>query len=173
MWQLGGQPQTVMNGVTIDENGTAICAGRPGTCSGNKEDDPIDLAMSGGLGETKRIGLIAPDKSTQVFAVVVPFPNRGMDAGCSIEAALVTPNAEAVLMFATGFKSGEQLDIQIVSEGERQSPSAKADPNGNYEWVVLPFKKGLTKGQARVSVRTAACTPTLPFSWGEGSYRLQ
>ena len=41
------------------------------------------------------------------------------------------------------------------------------------EWVVLPFKKGLTKGRARVSVRSEGCKPSLSFAWGEGSYVLQ
>ena len=173
MWQLGGQPQGVMSGVTIDASGTAICAGKAGTCRGDKPDDPIDLAMQAGLGEVKRVALIAADKSAQVFASVVPFPNRATYGGCTLEETLVTPKAEAVMFSATGFKAGVALDIEMNSEGEIQHPSGKTDANGAYEWVVLPFKKGLTKGRARVSVRSDSCNPALSFAWGEGSYALQ
>jgi hypothetical protein len=173
MWQLGGQPQGVMSGVTIDATGTAICAGKAGTCQGDKPDDPIDLAVQAGLGEVKRVALIAADKSAQVFASVVPFPNRATDGGCTLEATLVTPKAEAVTLSATGFKPGVTLDIEMNSEGEKHHPSAKTDANGAYELVVLPFKKGLAKGRARVSVHSDSCNPALSFAWGEGSYMLQ
>jgi len=34
MWQTGGQLQAVMSGITIDASGTAICAGKAGSCGG-------------------------------------------------------------------------------------------------------------------------------------------
>lgn len=174
MWQLGGQPQTNLAGVTIDETGTAVCAGRPGTCGdASKPNDPIDVAMLGGLGEPKRVGLVATDKGAQAFASVVPFPNRATDAGCVLEMTLVTPKAEAVMLSASGFKPGARLDLEMTSEGEKQQPAAKADENGAYEGVVLPFKKGLTKGRTQVSVHSDSCNPALSFAWGEGSYVLQ
>jgi hypothetical protein len=173
LWQTGGQPQAIMNGVTIDANGMAICAGKAGTCRGDKPDDPVDLTMQAGLGEVKRVALITEDKSVHVFASVVPFPNRVTDAACTLEETLVTPKAEAVMLAATGFKPGVALDIEMNSEGEIQHPSGKTDANGAYEWVVLPFKKGLTKGRTQVSVRSEGCKPSLSFAWGDGSYVLQ
>jgi hypothetical protein len=173
MWQLGGQPQSVMSGITIDASGTAVCAGKPGTCRGDKADDPIDLAMQAGLGEVKRVALMSEDKSIHAFASVVPFPNRTTDGACTVEATLVTPKAEAVMLSATGFKPETTLDIEMNSEGEIQHPAGKTDASGAHEWVVLPFKKGLTKGRARVSVHSGACNPSLSFAWGEGSYVLQ
>jgi hypothetical protein len=173
MWQLGGQPQSVMSGVTLDTTGTAICSGRDGMCRGDMPDDPIDLAMQAGLGEVRRLALIAADKSAQVFASVVPFPNRVTDGGCALEATLVTSKAEAVMLSATGFRPGVALDIEMNSEGEKQHPSTKTDEKGAHEWVVLPFKEGLTKGRMQVSVHSDNCNPSLSFAWGEGSYVLQ
>jgi hypothetical protein len=174
MWQLGAQPQENLAGVTIDGSGTAICAGRPGTCgTADKPNDPIDLVMMAGLGETKRLGLIATDKAAQAFASIVPFPNRATDGGCTLEATLVTPNAEAMLLFVTGFKPGVPLKIESTSEGEKQYSSGKTDGNGAYDWAILPFKKGLIKGRAQVSVRSDGCGPTLSFAWGTDSYILQ
>ena len=87
--------------------------------------------MQAGLGEVKRVGLIADDKSAQVFASAVPFPNRATDGGCTLEATLVTPNAEAVMLSATGFKPGVTLNIEMNSEGEKQHPSGKTDATGS------------------------------------------
>lgn len=129
--------------------------------------------MQAGLGEVKRVALIAADKSAQAFASIVPFPNRAADGECILEATLVTPNAEAMMLSATGFKPGIALNIEMNSEGEKQHPSADADVNGSYEWVVLPFKKGLAKGHAQVSVQADNCKPNLSFAWGIGSYVLQ
>jgi hypothetical protein len=174
MWQTGGQPQTNLEGVTIDETGTAICAGKPETCgTPDKPNDPIDLVMLGSQGETKRVGLIATDNSGKAFGSVVPFPNRAADGGCTLETTLVTPNAEAVMLSVTGFKPGVTLNIEMNSEGEIQHPAAKTDVSGAYEWVVLPFKRGLTKGRAQVSVQSDACDPALSFAWGAGSYVLR
>ncbi|MDP9171294.1 MAG: hypothetical protein M3N54_11805, partial [Acidobacteriota bacterium] len=171
MWQTGGQPQTSLEGVTIDQTGTAICAGRPETCgTPDKPNDPIDVVMLGSQGEVKRVGLIATDGSGKAFNSVVPFPNRAADGRCTLEATLVTPNAEAVMLSVTGFKPGVTLNVEMNSEGETQHPSAKTDASGAYDWVVLPFKKGLTKGRAHVSVQSDPCDPALSFAWGAGSY---
>jgi hypothetical protein len=173
MWQLGGQPENILEGVTIDETGSAICTGKPGTCGGNKPNDPVELAMSGALGEPKRVGLVAADKGAYAFGSVVPFPNRGTDAGCTLEATLVTPNAEAVILSGSGFKPGIRLNVEISSEGEKQHLASNASENGSYEGAVLPFKKGVTKGRTQVSVLTETCKPEVSFAWGTGSYALQ
>ena len=148
-WQLGGLPQTVLTGITLDEKGIAVCAGKPQNCGDaqSKPNDPIDLTISGGLGEPKRVGLISRDKTAQVFASVVPFPNRATDAGCVLEARLVTPNAEAVMLFGSGFEPGGRLNWKSLQRGEKQHPAASANQNGTYSSVILPFKKGLAKGQ--------------------------
>ncbi len=173
MWQLGGQPQVILNSVSIDADGTAFCAGKADTCRGDKSNDPIDLAMEAGLGEVKRVGLFATDNSARVFANVVPFPNRAVDGGCALEATLVMPNSEAVMLVATGFKAGVALDIEMNSEGEKQHPGAKTNGSGAYEWVVLPSKKGVTMGRTQVTVHSDGCDPALSFAWGPGSYVLQ
>jgi hypothetical protein len=174
LWQIGGQPQTSLSGITLDEAGTATCAGKPGTCgTPDKPNDPIDLDMLGGLGETKRVGLVASDKAANAYASVVPFRNRGTDGACILEATLVTPNAEAVMLSGSGFKPNARLDVEITSEGEKQHPAANANENGGYEGVLLPFIKGLAKGRTQASVRSANCKPVVSFSWGTGSYALQ
>jgi hypothetical protein len=77
------------------------------------------------------------------------------------------------MLTATGFKPGIAVDIEMNSENEIQHPAGKTDADGSYEWVALPFKKGLTKGRARVSVHSSTCNPSVSFSWGEGAYVIQ
>lgn len=97
-------PSEVLTGVTLDASGLAICAGTPGTCgSGNKPNDPIDLALQPAPGEPVRLGLVSAGGATKVYARLVPVPLRGEDRGCSVEGVWLTPGAELVLIEASGF----------------------------------------------------------------------
>lgn len=172
-WQIGGQPQVHLEGVTINEAGIAVCAGNSGTCgTPSKPNDPIDLDMMAALGETKRVGLVADD-TAKAFANVVPFPNRAVHGGCVLSATIMTPNAEGVLLSASGFQPNSGVAIESVSEGEVKNSVAKADQNGAYETVLQPYRKGVTEGRTQVSVRSGSCHPVLSFAWGKSSYTLQ
>jgi hypothetical protein len=173
-WPLDGQPRQVLTGIMLNENGIAVCPGRPGTCGdASHPDDPIDLAVSAGLAEPKRFGLISADQMNKVFVSYIPFPNRSVDSDCVLEETLLASNAEAVIVRGSGFQAGAKLDIQALGNGERLAQSAKANESGVYEMVLLPFKRGSTKGQTSVVFRTDSCAPSLSFDWGTDSYRLQ
>jgi hypothetical protein len=171
---LGGEAETILRGVTLNEKGSAICAGRQGTCGdSNKPDDPIDLVMLGGLGEPKLVGIVADSGSYRAYATVVPFPMRAVDSGCVLEGTLATANAEVVSVSGHGFQPGELLEVRSRSEREVISNTAKADPDGGYTTIVSPFVKGLPRGHAELTVHTKQCSPSLSFEWGQGSYQLQ
>ncbi len=174
VWPLNGQPTKALAGITIDSQGMAICPGRPGTCgSADKPDDPIELKVSGGLAEPKRFGLVSSDQSIKVFAVVVPFPNRSTDHGCTLEEILLVPNSEAVILRGSGFAKGASLRIGADAEGENRDQMVKADDSGVYEMLLLPFKKGVAKGRTTVTFQSDSCSPMLSFDWGKGSYQPQ
>src|SRR5258708_889642 len=79
------RPSEVMNGVTVDASGQAICAGTPGTCRGDQPNDPINIATQPVPGEPVRLGLVSTGGATKVFAKIVPIPLRGEDRGCTVE----------------------------------------------------------------------------------------
>jgi hypothetical protein len=157
----------VLRGVTLDASGLAICAGKPNTCgSPDKPDDPIDLATRPAPGEPVRLGLVSEDGSAKVFAKLNPIPIRGEDRGCRVEATLLTPGAEAVLIEGSGFPPSRQATFDSDSEGERHRGNVKMDAEGAYTGLVLPYTKGVASGTLHVTLKSGKCAPALSVPWG-------
>ena len=85
-------PSTVLQGITLDDSGLAVCAGTRGTCgSSAKPNDPIDLPTRPVPGEPVRLALVSTDRKIKVFAKTVPVPLRGEDKTCAVEATVLMP----------------------------------------------------------------------------------
>ncbi len=161
------EPSEALRGITFDESGLAICAGTPGTCgTSDRPNDPIDIPLRPVPGEPVRLGLISTDQSTKVFAKIVPEPMRGEDKGCRVEAILLTPGSELVAIEGSGFSANADVVMDSDSEGEHHSAKAKSDVNGGYVTAILPFKQGMVRGTAKVSLKSAGCSPSVTFPWG-------
>jgi hypothetical protein len=160
-------PSKNLAGVTLDESGLAVCAGKPGTCGGDKPNDPIDLTVQPVPGEPLRLGLVSEDGATKVFAKVVPIPLRGEDRGCAVEGVLLTPGTEVVLIEGSGFPANAELQMDSDSEGERHGERKKADADGRYVSAMLPYKKGVNRGTLKVSLKSAGCSPSIKVPWGK------
>jgi len=160
-------PSEALRGITFDESGLAVCAGTPGTCgTPNKPNDPIDITLNPVPGEPSRLGLISSDQSAKIFAKIVPLPMRGEDKGCSVEAILLTPGSELIAIEGSGFAPNSVVAMDTVSEGERHAGKGKTDADGRYVSAVLPYKQGMTRGTAKVSLKSSACAPSVSFPWG-------
>lgn len=160
-------PSESLSGVTLDASGLAICAGTPGTCGrGDKPNDPIDLIFRPVPGEPVRLALASQDGATKVFAKVVPVPLRGEDRGCAVEAILLTPRAELVLVEGSGFPANSDLKLDSDSEGERHGGPGKVDPDGRYMSAILPYKQGLQRGIVKVTLKSPGCSPSVSVPWG-------
>lgn len=164
---------TAMEGITLDKSGQAICAGRPGTCSGNGPNDPIDLTIFAARGEPKRFGFVSPDGRRKAFISIVPFPIIGLDHGCSVEAVLLTPNAEAMLIHGSGFEPDSAIHSIATSGNEKQEGDLKSDATGDVYEIQLPYIKGEAKGSSKVTLRSKTCNPSLTYEWGRDTYRMQ
>jgi len=160
-------PSASLRGITFDESGLAVCAGTPGTCgTPDKPNDPIDLNFKPVPGEPSRVALVSADQAVKVFAKIVPMPLRGEDKGCNVEAVLLMPGAEVVLIEGSGFPPNSDVVFDSESEGERHGGKAKTDENGRYSSAILPYKQGLARGVAKVSLKSAGCSPSVSFPWG-------
>jgi hypothetical protein len=159
-------PSQNLAGVTLDASGLAICAGTPGTCGGDKPNDPIDLTVQPVPGEPLRLGLVSEDGATKVFAKVVPIPSRGEDRGCAVEGILLTPGAEVVFIEGSGFPANGELEMDSDSEGERHGETKKADADGRYVSAMLPYKQGTSRGTLKVTLKSAGCSPSIKIPWG-------
>lgn len=173
IFQLDSSVQQVMNGVTLDKNGMAICAGREGTCKSDQPNDPIDLAIFAGKGEPKRFALVTADKSKKGAISVIPFPNSTTDNGCHLESVIGTPNGELTFIQASGFDPGEELIMSGKSYDEEHRDVVKAAPDGSYFATLLPAVKGKKSGKTVLELKSKKCAPKITFSWGEGAYQLQ
>jgi hypothetical protein len=141
-------PSESLKGVTFDEKGLAICAGRPGTCgTPDNPNDPIDLPFNPAPGEPLRLGLISSDGATKLFAKLVAVPIRGEDRGCRVDATLLTPGAELILLEGSGFPAGGEITIQSNSEGERHDGKGTADSTGRYISAFCPLSRDWQAGR--------------------------
>jgi hypothetical protein len=170
--QLDSTVTKVMEGVTLNSKGEAICAGREGTCRGDGPNDPIDLVAYGGKGEPKRFGLISNDGAhVKGFVAVVPFPNAKSDNGCRLESIIGTPNGELTFIQGTGFQPNADLTIDSESYGEKHHDRSTAQADGSYFLALLPYVAGKKSGNTTIEVKSNNCDPKLTFEWG--TYRLE
>jgi hypothetical protein len=159
-------PVTLMDGVTVDASGLAICAGTPGTCKGDKADDPIDLVLRPIAGEPVRLALISSDQSIKVLANTVPIPLRGADQGCTLDAVLLSPGAEVVWIEAAGFIPKGTITVRSSSEGELRGDDKKANADGSFRTAILPYVEGLSHGVVTVTLKSGKCSPSVKIPWG-------
>ncbi len=170
--QISGKVLKQMDGVTIDSEGRAICAGRKGTCSGSAPNSPIELVFFAGKSEPMRLSLVSDDDShVKGFIQVIPFPNSVTDKGCSLQPILGTPKGELMYIQGSGFEPNEDLTMDGESYGEKNHGVAKAEADGSYFAAAMPNVLGKTSGTTVWSVKGKNCNPTLTFSWG--TYQLE
>ncbi len=170
--QINGSVLKMLEGVTLDSDGRAICAGRKDTCHGSTPDSPIDLTLFAGKGEPKRLSLISDDSAhLKGFVAVVPFPNATTDKGCRLESIIGTPKGEVTYIQGTGFEPNEELVMDSESYGEKNHGVVKAEADGSYFAVAMPNILGKSSGSTVWSVKGKSCNPTLNFPWG--TYQLE
>lgn len=170
--QISGKILKQMDGVTLDSDGRAICAGRKGTCSGSTPNSPIDLVFFAGKSEPMRLSLVSNDDShVKGFVQVIPFPTSVTDKGCKLESIIGTPKGEVTYIQGGGFEPNEELTMEGESSGEKNHGVAKAEVDGSYFAAAMPNVLGKTAGTTTWSVKGKSCNPTLTFSWG--TYQLE
>jgi hypothetical protein len=174
-WPLNGQPETIMSGVTLNQDGIAICSGAgPQFCGDSATpNDPIHLKTIGSRGEPFRIALVTQDHKNLAAVSVTPFPVTAESEGCSLESILITPNAEAILVQGSGFAPNSTIEFTSDSSGEKHTLKETADGSGHLKFVVLPYKQGLDDGSIALLPATGKCHPRLTVPWGKHSYQLQ
>jgi len=170
--QIDGSIIKNLEGVTLDANGRAICAGRVDTCQGNGPNDPIDLIVFAGKAEPKRFALISDDEAhLKGFVAAVPFPNFTTDKGCRLESIIATPNGELTFIQGSGFQPNEELMIDSESYGERHHDITKAAADGSYFSAIMPYVLGKKSGKTVWEVKGRSCNTKLTFAWG--TYHLE
>jgi hypothetical protein len=170
--KVSGKVVQSMTGVTLDSDGRAICAGRPGTCSGSGPNSPIDLVLFAGNAEPKRLSLVSDDEAhLRGIVSVVLFPNVVTDKGCRLESVIGTPKGEVTYIHGSGFEPNEDLVMDSESYGEKNHGVRKAEADGSFFATLLPNVLGKSSGMTVIEVKSKNCDPKLSFSWG--TYQLE
>jgi hypothetical protein len=128
-WIPGHKPRKAISGVSFDKRGVLVCSGKPGGCTGQGLDDPVNIKTTAVLGEPKRFAVVSDDGKVAGFAEAVPFPIEASNKKCKLSVIRQSPLAETVLINATGFVPYEMLNISANLGGQDtvHSPTASAD----------------------------------------------
>ena len=162
--KISGKVVQSLTGVTLDSDGRAICAGRPGTCSGRGPNSPIDLVFFAGTAEPKRLSLVSDDEAhLRGVLSVVPFPNAATDKGCRLESVIGTPKGEVTYIHGSGFEPNEELVMDAESYGEKNHSVQKAEADGSYFATLLPNVLGKPSGTTVIEVKGKNCDPSSVF----------
>ena len=165
------KPTAAVSGVTFDESGLAICQGKPGTCGDPASPNAhVNIMIFPAEGEPFRVSAIAKDDyKLQAFAKVVPRPNAAEDKGCRVEAVLLMPHAELILLQASNFPANTRLTMIADSEGEIQKTQPTTDAKGEYTYALMPAKAGLKSGSIKVRLEGPNCAPQVSVPWASAA----
>ena len=172
-WIPGHKPQKAITGVSFDKRGVVVCSGKPGSCTGQGSDDPVNIKTTAVLGEPKRFAVVSDDGRVAGFAEAVPFPIQATDKGCKLSVIRQTPLAEMVLVRATGFVPYEMLNVSGRVGGLDAAHSPTVSPDGMWEAMIGTKAAGQNAGSATIKVAGQRCTVSVTFNWGEGSAKEQ
>jgi hypothetical protein len=136
-------------------------------------EDPINAKVFGGKGEPIQFALISDDDKSRAFTQIVPFPWEETVGPCHLSLTETGPYYSGVLIRLSGLQPDEELSTEQQSENEGGRSKAKADAQGRYNVVILPFVKGKKSGTARFVVSGKSCKIGTQFPWGEGSSKYQ
>jgi hypothetical protein len=166
-----GADSNSASGTGSGATGPATTPGVPACTKTTQPNAPVEIATTAAKGEAVRVGLLAEDRKSGVAASVVPFPIAAEDKGCKLEVLLGSKDAELVLIEGDGFKPDQPFDAGTESFGQKTSLAAKPDAQGHFAAAMTPYIQGHDNGDTVVYYQSTACTPTLSFHWGKGSYK--
>ncbi|WP_446744661.1 hypothetical protein [Silvibacterium acidisoli] len=185
-WPLNDRVNPVMNNVTIDASGQAICADAgltptptattadqaPSCAKTTQINMPIEIKTTAAPGEAVRLALVAPDRKG-AEAQAIPFPVAAENNGCKLQVLRGSRDNELVLVEGDGFKPTAQLDLGAETYGVKEPLHAKIDDKGHFAAAVTPYAKDHDSGDTVIFAQSGACTATLSFHWGKSTYKAQ
>jgi len=175
LWRLipGKSPELLTKGVSFDAHGVLVCSGKPGYCSGDGPDDPINLKTAASLGEEKRMAVVSEDGKIAGFADAIPFPIAATDKSCQLSVVRMSPLANVVLASASGLKPNQTVTVSKRYGYDGGSAKYTAGPDGRWESLITTEPTMQPKGKASISVSDGNCTLLVTFDYGPGSDKPQ
>jgi hypothetical protein len=174
-WPLNSAVTTVMDGISVDAAGTAVCGGvEAGSCGKTLQAKaPVEVTATVAKGEAVRVALVASDKKHLAAVSLVPFPIASEDKGCKLEVIRGSKDNELVLVEGDGFTSTTNFAAGSESFGEKHPIGTKPDANGHFVVAMTPWVAGHDDGDTVIYAQSDACSPTLSFHWGKNTYQVE
>ncbi len=172
-WIPGHKPQKAIEGVMFDAKGVLVCNPKSTNCKGETPGAAIKIKTTAVLAEPKRFAVVSDDGRVAAFISVVPFPIEATDKNCKVEIVRESPQAEIVLVRASGFVPYEMLNITGHVGGMDSVHSPTVGPDGTWQAMIGTKAPGEERGTASLQVTGQACSVSLSFNWGEGTTKEQ
>jgi hypothetical protein len=156
--------------------GPGAAAKAPGVASCTQKmaaNAPVEITTTAAKGEAVRLALLSEDKKSGAVTSAVPFPLAGEDRGCKLQVLLGSKDAELVLIEGDGFNANLPFTLGAETFGQKTSLAAKPDAQGHFVAALTPYVQGHDSGDTVIFYQSDACTPTLSFHWGKGSYKAE
>jgi hypothetical protein len=134
---------------------------------------PVEITATAAKGEAIRVGLLSEDRKTGAATSVVPFPIEGANKGCKLDVLLGSKDAELVLIEGEGFKPDVPFEAGTETFGQKSTLAAKVNAQGHFLAAMTPYIEGHDSGDTVIYYQSDACTPTVSFHWGKGSYKAE
>lgn len=155
-----------------------------------KPHDPVVIEATVAQGEAIRVAVVDDDRSRGAATSVVPFPLAGENQGCKLSIILGLQDASMVLVEGTGFPPNTPLKLESITGSNTRTLSPRTNADGRLVVVDLPQSKGAASGTTTVrfagvthfptledsknpSQPDPACSPSVTYAWGKGTYKLQ
>lgn len=184
-WPLNDRVNPVISDISIDASGQAICS-TSATASGltataeqapscdktTQINAPIEVKTLAAPGEAVRLALVSADRKG-AEAEAIPFPIAAENNGCKLQVVRGSKDEELVLIEGDGFKPTTPLSLGAESFGIKEPIQAKVDAKGHFAAAITPYIKDHDNGDTVVFAQSDACTATLSFHWGKGTYKTE
>jgi len=169
----GKQPEVLIKGVSFDQRGLLICSGKPGFCSGDTPDDPVNIKTTAAMGEEKQMAVVSEDGKTAGYVDVVPFPLETANKGCKLSVTRVSPLADVVMARASGLKPDQMIVVTRRYGHDHMSARYTSRADGTWQEIVSAQNTYQPSGKAEISLSGADCEVSVTFDYGPGSNKPQ
>lgn len=173
-WDLGGQPKLAQARVPMREDGVLLCSGKPNDCSGATEEQVYAARMVAMKGEPKRLALVSADGRLRAFGTSVPFPVEASDKSCKVSLERKALDGSEATVNGSGFQPKERVTIAVAGETSGATLRRNADDAGNWSADLSHTGDPMhAEGSTQVSVKGKNCSPTVPWTWGKATQKVE
>lgn len=174
-WKIGSELHVLPIDVYVNAKGL-LMVHKPTPEQENSDSvadaDELDLATVAARGEPVRFVLATEDGKFMVPGTVVPFPISGSGTNCRIEARLVQPDGQAILLYADGLPPNSVIPFKAFSEGDTETPTFATNAAGHAATIDMPFVDGKDSGTLKVAIDSKGCSTSLEIPWGIAAYHV-